>query len=161
MGIVKTVKLPDLGAGGCILIWTFRGLVADERNKPTLLKGYTDYFGDQGEIVLDAVQNTVYTIGRSGGRPLSLSKPGCCCVSADELSIVGVFAACFHNDTARYNAYLDWLMSKDRRQSAKHAIDDAMRLFQQSNIQIDHPPSIATVETFADIKPTHDIVGHA
>ncbi|MEO1311332.1 MAG: hypothetical protein AAFV51_10250 [Pseudomonadota bacterium] len=162
MSIVPLLKLPELGSGGAVAVWAFRATVAGQSDCPALTRGYRDLLGEHGEPALRAIETLVAAIAQDGRRRrVGLAPPGCCCVTADELSIVAVLAAAQAGDRERLTAHLRWIVGRETA-GTLGAVCAVAAVFSKAGLPITAPEVVG--ETWNDAStaaPTHHLVGHA
>ena len=91
------LETPDdidhLGYGQHLLLWAFRATAMGHADCPTLRKAFHSACAGLEDDALMALMIVVRTLGFCGRRKMRLHVPGCRCVSADERTILALFAA--------------------------------------------------------------------
>lgn len=122
---VSNFTLPELGIGAGFALWGFRGCALRCSGCCAMIQGFERAFGEEAGTVLSGMRTLVRAIGYDGRRKVTLSKPGCARVTADEISIAAMFAAAQTHNTAARDAHLVWLLA---RQPSQELSDLATRI---------------------------------
>ena len=146
MALVRSMTLPQLGIGASYAIWGFRAAATGHSDCPTLMKGYERAFHEDGEYALHLMRELARIFGNKGRRRIVLAGPGCCAVTADELSIVAMLSAAQDKDDVRRNAHITWLMGKSGETRLGEIAEELTAIFQSIGMQIKPPP--LELETF-------------
>lgn len=139
MPFSTAITIPDLGPGAGYALWGFRAAATGHVSCPALVNGYEDAFGDFGRPALGALRMLAREIGSAGGRRVTIAAPGCCCVTADELSIVALLSAAQAKDTALCDAHLSWLMCGRGERGARAAAMSLGGIFASAGMTIERP----------------------
>lgn len=139
MTFVRSMRLPDLGVGAGYALWGFRAAAVHHGDCPALVEAFQQTFGEEGSEALFALHVLARILGRDGGRRIALAAPGCCRVTADELSIVAALAAAQEKAEARRDAHLSWLMGGRAEERARGAADLVAASFARASLKIDAP----------------------
>ena len=139
MAFVKSVIVPNLGAGAHLALWAFRAGAVGHLECCALVKAFDRTMGEEAGPALAAVCRLVRVVGRDGGRVIRLAHPGCCRVTADELSLVAALAAAQSGDRARRDAHVSWLTCGRAEDAARCAADDVAAAFDAAAMIIAAP----------------------
>ena len=139
MTFISSMRMPDIGSGAGYALWAFRASAIGHSNCPALVKGYAEAFGDLGRLALGGVRLLAHELGTTGGRRVSIAAPGCCRVTADELSIVALLSGAQSNDDALCDAHLAWLLCGGDPSMARAAAASIGSVFLRAGFFISRP----------------------
>lgn len=157
----KQVTLPDLGVGGAFALWGFRAAAIGHADCPALQSGFDRSFGEDAAPALHAICRLVKSLGMDGRRRILLSRPGCCAVTHDEMSIVAMLSAAQTGDGVRREAHLCWLMGKGCNFEAAAVATRIGEYFRGAGMVIDAPAIAIETPAPARWNVTHHVVGNA
>ena len=161
MSYIKGVVTPDLGTGGAFALWSFRTIASGCRNCIEIREGFEKAFGAMGEFALEDMILFVNSIGAAKGRRLFLAPPGCCRVTADELSVIAALSCAQSLDIDGCNAHIDWLIGRTVSRSSLTAAVRASQRFQQAGLEIKQPTVTLTPPSKPLDAPVYHAAGHA
>ncbi len=139
MTFISSLTIPQLGVGAAHALWGFRAAAVGHIECPTLARGYHQACGPHGVEALSAILVFARTIGANGARRIGLATPGCCGVTADEVSVVGALAAAQAGEDDKRDAHLEWLLVRGGCAEAISAADGVARVFSACGVAIDAP----------------------
>ncbi|MEM9617781.1 MAG: hypothetical protein AAF936_07435 [Pseudomonadota bacterium] len=157
MTFVRSLTLQQLGTGAGFAIWGFRAIAIGHSDCPALLRGYERMFGEDYPPALGALHLLARSIGCRGGRRVSLAAPGCCGVTADELSLIAMLSAAQKHNPDRRDAHLRWLTGGRIETAAQSAADAIGEIFWKADVSIKAP----SVELWSSEQQTPHRYHHA
>ncbi len=161
MAYIPSLTIPQLGLAAGYILWGFRAAAMRHTECRVLREGYQRALGPDGDSALECMHELVRSIGLHGGRKILIGEPGCCGVTADELSVVALIASAQEQDGERRDAHLRWLMGRHGEDRARLAADTIGALFLTAGMGI-NPPDLELEDHSEgrDFK-THHEAGHA
>ena len=94
-------------------IWAIRTSVACSSQCRTLNREFEHAFGSGTDVGVAAYHDVLCNLGH-GRRKVRIGRPGHIQLTADELSLMLMFAAGQHGDRDRFDAQARWIMAHDR-----------------------------------------------
>ena len=161
MTFVNGIQLPALGTGACFALWAFRALASGCKGCQVLFGGFEEMLGELGAPALDDMLCFTKALGTDGARRIVLAPAGCSQVTADELSIVAIFASAQQGDYAQCRAHLNWLMGGKNMQTAFVEACRLGTLFSEAGLEISNPDIELTPPSKVFEAPMMGIVGTA
>jgi hypothetical protein len=140
MTFVRHLTLRQLGEGDALALHAFRAMAA-RCDQSAVLAAFDTRLGFPGRAALGALHILVRELGVTGGRRLTIACPGCCQVTADELSLIALLSAAQKRDHQRLDAHLGWLLAGRSSETARSAALAFAGLFQGAMLAIDGPPA--------------------
>lgn len=86
-------SLEDLSRPEHLLVWALRAIGVGRGDCPLLAQTFTRALGPRGPEVFGAYLVLVKSIALTSRRRLAVHVPGCPCLGADELAVLGIVAA--------------------------------------------------------------------
>ena len=105
------VRLCDLTQGEHMLLWAFRAHAFGAGDCRLVRRQFEETCGPMGLEALTALSVFVRELGLSGRRKVALAAPGSYRLTADEQSVLALFAAAQADDYPRLDAHLAWLLA--------------------------------------------------
>lgn len=139
MTFLSTPILHHLGEGAALVLDAFR-MMAVGGETGAVVAAFDARLGPPGRLALGALHLFVHEIGAADGRRLKIACPGCCRLTGDELSVIGLLSAAQARDTARVDAHLVWLFAGRESDTARAAALAFGRLFRGAHLVIDGAP---------------------
>ncbi len=139
MSYIPSLTIPQLGIGAGYVLWGFRAAALRHTDCRVLREGFERALGSDGSSALNCIDELVRSIGTKGGRRITIGEPGCCGVTADELSVVALIASSQSGELERRNAHLRWLMGGHGEDRAQLAADTIGALFLSAGMAINAP----------------------
>jgi hypothetical protein len=96
--------------------------------------------GFPGRAALGAMHMLVREIGTAGARRVSVACPGCCRMTADELSFLALLSAAQLRDHALADAHVTWLLAGRHSETARSAALAIGGMFKAAGLIIEGPP---------------------
>ncbi len=90
------LRFRELARGEQLTLWSLRAIALGQTDCPTLQRALQVALGSSAEEVFTSLFVSVRTLGWCARRRLRLHAPGCERVSADEQSLLALFAAAQH-----------------------------------------------------------------
>jgi hypothetical protein len=103
----------------------------------------------------------VREIGTAGARRVSVACPGCCRMTADELSVLALLSAAQARDHALADAHVTWLLAGRHSLTARSAALAVGGLFKAAGLIIEGPPVELSAASRAPRFPVLRAVGEA
>ena len=99
--------IEDLSRPEHLLVWALRAIGVGRGDCPLLVQAFTRALGPKGVEAFGAYFVLVKSIAMTSRRRLAVHVPGCPCLGADELAVLGVVAAAQNELEASEPALLD------------------------------------------------------
>ncbi len=148
MTFLRTFTVHHLDDGGRLALTAFRTM-ATGADASELMNLFNARLGFSGTAALGAMHLLVKEIGTVGARRVTIACPGCCHVTADELSLVALLAAGQARDHARLESHVAWLLAGRRSETARASALGVGGIFKAAGLTIDCPG----VEVTAPLRP--------
>ena len=142
VSFVADVFVPKLGVGTGLVIMSFRACALGRAKCCPIIEGYERAFGLEGPTTLSDMHNLTSVLGNDGRRKLTITAPGCARLTADELSIVAMFAAAQADDAAGRDAHLLWLLAKSPGKQVSALVSRIADTFARHGLRIKAPPAV-------------------
>ena len=145
VSFVAGVLVPKLGLGTGLVMMSFRACALGRTECCAIVEGYERAFGLDGPATLSDMQNLTSVLGNDGRRKLTITAPGCARITADELSIVAMFAAAQADDAAGRDAHLLWLLAKSPGRQVSALVSRIADTFGRHGLHIKAPPAVVQI----------------
>lgn len=149
---VSDTYVPRLGAGTGLALWGFRVCALRGVRCCAIVQGFRRAFGDEAPGVLSDMLAFARVVGFDGRRKVTLGKPDCARMTADEVSIAAMFAAAQAHDAAARDAHLLWILAKPPTDEVCELVTRIADAFAAQGLRIVPPPAV--VATQAAAKPS-------
>ena len=162
MDFVRSLKVADLGTAGGFALWAFRAVATTGVAQcGQVAEGFERALGPEGAEGCATFHALSRLIGFASNRPISLAKPRCCQITADELSILAALAASQVGDEEEQDFYISWLGGGNDATRIRNAMNKAASLFLAANLEIRKPP--IQYKSYRDhiSGPVHHVMGMA
>ncbi|MDZ7627430.1 MAG: hypothetical protein U5J99_03345 [Parvularculaceae bacterium] len=138
MSFIKSITVHALGEASGLALSAFR-MMAAAADSSEIVDRFDAHFGVTGRAGLGAMHLLVREIGTAGARRLCVACPGCCRMTADELSVLALLSAAQARDHARVEAHLIWLLAGRTSETARSAALAIGGLFKSAGLTIENP----------------------
>lgn len=142
VSFVADVFVPQLGVGAGLVMMSFRACALGRAKCCMIIEGYERAFGLEGPATLSDMHDLTSVLGNDGRRKLTITAPGCARLTADELSIVAMFAAAQADDAAGRDAHLLWLLAKSPGKQVSTLVSRIAGTFARHGLNIKAPPAV-------------------
>ncbi|MFN0025057.1 MAG: hypothetical protein ACKVS5_14275 [Parvularculaceae bacterium] len=139
MTFIKTMNIHDLGVGPALALRAFRSMAAG-CDHADLVRRFDEVFGFAGRAALGAMHMLVKEIGVAGGRRVAVACPGCCKLTADELSVLALLSAAQERNDPLIEAHAAWLMAGQPAATARAAAIAVSAVFKIAGLTLARPP---------------------
>ena len=120
MIFLNSPTVQQLGEGAELALHAFR-LMAAGADASALVAAFDARLGPPGREALGAMHVLVHEIAAAGGRRLTIACPGCCRLTGDELSVLGLLAAAQGHDLDRMSPHVRCLLAGRASETAGRA----------------------------------------
>lgn len=131
--------LPEMTPGTVLAIFGFRACAVGRAGCCTLRSAYQRALADDCPTALANMLTFVRMVGYHGRRRVRLSVPGCGRMTADEMLVAAIFAACQAKDYRLRNAHLTWLLAQPPSVSISGLVMEIADCFARNSLPIEAP----------------------
>lgn len=148
LSFVQSITVHSLGEAGSLALAAFRSMAAGA-DQGDLVQRFDGQFGYAGRAALGALHMLVREIGTVGARRVCIACPGCCRMTADEMSVLALLSAAQARDHALVAAHIAWLLAGRDSDTARSAALAIGGLFKSAGLTLENPG----VEISAPVRP--------